>query len=398
MIEIIFQNLEKAMFGKLSIKGTIENLRIRTNNIIAISIFRILSIYFGRIKNDSKILLFINTRLLGDLIISSIIFNNEQELAKIYKKIYFLIDKKYSDLFKEYNGSIEIIKWNNKKYKYNLFYRLVFLNMIKKYKIGEVINVGFTRKIIEDEITLLTGAMKKRCFTNNPSTIKSFSRYMDSLYDEVIKPETGNNFNDLTSLLKQLGIVEPKTTSRVYLRKQNYLKSQNNLIVNKSKQKIISIAPFSSQPFREWKLDNYISLIKLLTMNNLAIIYLLGEKKDRKHIRDKRNSDLKIIDKVGLTNLAEVSAIISISDLFIGNDSGLFHLAKAIKIKRICIAGGGAFNISLPYSEQENEIILYKEMTCFGCLWNCIYNNPICLHEVTVDEVYRAAQKLMNNE
>lgn len=374
------------------------NIKIRINNLIAIILFHFLKIFFDGTKHKTRNLLLINTGLLGDVIISTIIFSNETKLKNIYDEVFFLIEKKQSALFENYNGQIKILTWQEKKYKYNLFYRLVFLNMIKKYKIGEVINVGFTRKIIEDEITLLTGATKKRCFTNNPITIKSFSRYMDSLYDEVIKPETGNNFNDLTSLLKQLGIFEPKTTSRVYLRKQNYLKSQNNLIVNKSKQKIISIAPFSSQPFREWKLDNYISLIKLLTMNNLAIIYLLGEKKDRKHIRDKRNNDLKIIDKVGLTNLAEVSAIISISDLFIGNDSGLFHLAKAIKIKRICIAGGGAFNISLPYSEQENEIILYKEMTCFGCLWKCIYNYPICLHEVTVDEVYRAAQKLMNNE
>lgn len=384
------------MIDKVYLQNIIENIRIRTNNVIAIILFHILLVSFGRGKRNSKNLLFINTGLLGDVLISTIIFNNEQELKKNYNKIYFLIDKKLNDLFESYNGDIKILKWQSKNYKYNLLYRLRFLGMIKKCEIGEVINISFTRRILDDELTLLTGAIKKTCFENNPIVLKLFSKYMDSFYDEIIEPVNGNNFYDLNNLLKKLGVSEPKEGTKVYTGHKK-IKSIENTFLFSGGKKIISVAPFSSNPIKNWSLDNYFKLFELLITEFDSIILILGEKKDRKFLRSTQNLSNKIINAVGFTNLSQVASMISSSNLFIGNDSGLFHLAKAIKTRRIGVVGGGAYNITLPYGEQENEILIFKELECFGCRWKCKYDNAHCLNEVTVNKVFEVAKNMLTN-
>lgn len=372
----------------------LERTRIRFNNIFALFLFNILELFYYRNKNSNdRTILFINTGLLGDVLISTIIFANEKSLKNIYQEIYFLLDNKFEEIFKDYSGKINIIYWKQEKYKYNLFYRIKFLNKLNHLNINESINITFARRIIDDEISLLNGAREKICFKNNPKIIKSFSKYFDSFYNLVLQPQNGNHFNDLIDLLKKSGISNPEIGTKIFIREilPNVINNDDKDYI---KGKIFSLAPFSSRTIKDWEWEKYVELIGLLVNEYNPTIFILGDKNRPDYLEKVSQLESKVINTIGLTTLSEVSYLISVSDMFIGNDSGLFHLAKAYNKNRICIVGGGALNITLPYYNNDKEILMYKEMECFKCHWRCKYNYSYCIQDVTAVEVMKSVKRI----
>ena len=87
-----------------------------------------------------------------------------------------------------------------------------------------------------------------------------------------------------------------------------------------------------------------------------------------------------------------------VSLIFIGNDSGFTHIAKALRKKFIGIIGGASYGIYFPYNLTSNEILLFYPLDCFGCKWNCIFDKPYCHHNITVENVLEKCSVLMSQE
>ena len=370
----------------------LEKIKIRINNLFAIITFVCLKQFFRKKKSTSNRVLFINTGLLGDVIISSLILKNEAKLNNVSSTIYILFDKRFAGLFKEYNGNINLLFLNSNKYRLNLFYRISFLRELRKLDLEKSINISFCRRTFDDEITLLSGSHNSIGFVNAPKIPKLFSDHIDSNYSEIIKPPTGNHYLDIVYLLERLGIKSPYHETLMLNLKNIPSDFHKNLKTNK---KVISLAPQTSRSIKDWNYENFVELVGQIIEKFNAIVILLGDKKNDTYII-KSNSN--IIDLKGATTLEEAASIIAISDLFIGNDSGLFHLAKTNGIPRIGLIGGGAVNVVFPYGNTENEILLYKEMNCFGCHWKCIYEKAHCLQEVTVENVINSVRLLLKDE
>ena len=82
-----------------------------------------------------------------------------------------------------------------------------------------------------------------------------------------------------------------------------------------------------------------------------------------------------------------LAAIIKRSDLFVGNDSGITHLAAAIGTPTISIFGPTDPRMWGPRGEQVK--ILYKKSPCSPCSFDMRRNcfSQICLEGVTVEDV-----------
>ena len=77
------------------------NLFKSTKIFIELCVFSFLRIILPRYKNDLPSLLIINTGFIGDLIISSLLCENEHLLSRFYKIIFVLKDE-FSELFSDY--------------------------------------------------------------------------------------------------------------------------------------------------------------------------------------------------------------------------------------------------------------------------------------------------------
>ncbi|RQW81820.1 MAG: hypothetical protein EHM79_19320, partial [Geobacter sp.] len=101
------------------------------------------------------------------------------------------------------------------------------------------------------------------------------------------------------------------------------------------------------------------------------------------------------------TNLPiqETASLINQCDLFLSNDSGLMHLAAALRKKQIAIFTATSDKKSGPYYNPHANVIKPK-LRCYPCygndeVWN-LCDDWKCLDAITVAEVRDMISKMMN--
>jgi len=91
--------------------------------------------------------------------------------------------------------------------------------------------------------------------------------------------------------------------------------------------------------WRDWPIQMYKQLIQYLVKKHNTYIFLLGSKNESKYNQQLVSIDKGIYNMCGKLSLSEVGALLSISDLFIGNDSGLAHYSSSVGTKTLAIFG-----------------------------------------------------------
>lgn len=108
-----------------------------------------------------------------------------------------------------------------------------------------------------------------------------------------------------------------------------------------------------------------------------------------------------IIDLTGKTPLSALPYILNESLGVICNDSGVYHIAVALKKPTLCLTGGGHFERFVKYPEQKNVRICYQPMPCFNCDWKCIYKFPVnspypCISAIELKNIHENFSFLEN--
>ena len=121
----------------------------------------------------------------------------------------------------------------------------------------------------------------------------------------------------------------------------------------------------------------------------------MGDNKQRNRIEEIRAGNNNIKNYAGSLALEEALSVIAISSLFIGNDSGLTHIALFLKIPLVAIIGGGKNEIFFPYRTYTKSVFLAHQLDCFKCNWWCKFDQKYCLTELTVENVFDNCMKLL---
>ncbi len=104
-----------------------------------------------------------------------------------------------------------------------------------------------------------------------------------------------------------------------------------------------------------WPVKNYNEmLIRLLNKNKNLFIVIVGSIEDKKKYKKDLTNNInhnKIIDLMG-QSITQTHAYMKLSDLFIGNDSGLMHLAAAANIATIGLFGPTNNILYAPYGRN----------------------------------------------
>lgn len=138
-------------------------------------------------------------------------------------------------------------------------------------------------------------------------------------------------------------------------------------------------------PQKIW--DKYGELTERILSETDFDIALLGNAEDR--IQTPRTD--RITDYTGRTSLSDCFAIINNAERFIGNDSGLMHLAACTNTPITAIYGATNFMHTRPYNNPKNRVVM-SSLGCSPCekkgKFGCASNN--CMREISVDEVFEA--------
>jgi heptosyltransferase-2 len=112
-----------------------------------------------------------------------------------------------------------------------------------------------------------------------------------------------------------------------------------NSIHSDSNSKLIGLHVGAGKPQNRWSLQKYVDLISKLNDNYNCCFYLTGWKYDSNELEYiVKNSKVKINQFIN-HSISEVAALVSKSNLFITNDTGIMHVAGTVTTSQVSLFG-----------------------------------------------------------
>ncbi len=213
-----------------------------------------------------------------------------------------------------------------------------------------------------------------------------------------------NYFSDLFS---PLGLEQPDKRFVQYVSEE--LRENINLRLKEiypgSLQLLVAVHPGTSKPERGWHPKRFGLLCQRMIKDFGAKIALLGSEKERPLLKEIQQNcpsdDLQIFCGWGLE---ELTALIGRCDLFIGNDSGLMHLAAMVETPTVGIFGPGDPRTTGPYLDDDQKVLVTKNYSCSPCrqkfFRECkpsVLGKPFCLEDISIKDVAEGAETLLAN-
>jgi ADP-heptose:LPS heptosyltransferase len=98
-------------------------------------------------------------------------------------------------------------------------------------------------------------------------------------------------------------------------------------------------------------------------------------------------------------SLPEVTALASRARLFVGNDSGIAHIAAAVSTPSVVIFGSSNVNHWRPWASAPAEVVR-EELPCQPCPgYTCAeFDQPECIRRVPVERVTAAINRVISDE
>ena len=164
---------------------------------------------------------------------------------------------------------------------------------------------------------------------------------------------------------------------------------------------------------RKYSVDNYIKAFKIIvehTKSKICFVLIGGksEAEDAQNIKDALPEKC-VLNLVEKTTLRETMAVISMADIFMGNDTGVMHMAAALEIPIIAIyrqpkdrdqVVPGVFNEYYRFAPwQTISVVLRPDHALGDCKEAIVYGgckeaNSHCINQVKPKEIVEAFDNL----
>ncbi|MBS0185588.1 MAG: glycosyltransferase family 9 protein [Proteobacteria bacterium] len=297
-------------------------------------------------------LLFITSNRIGDAILSTGILNYLSQ-AYPHSKITVAAGPLAAPLFQEVPNLEKIISFEKKSYGKHWF-MLWGKTLFKKW----------------DMVVDVRGSLVSYFLWTG-------KRYVWSAQKE----KAGHRAEALAALLNLKVIPNPKiwVTAQHQHQIQQLMgisqegkKRVKNLKKNvEEKKTLIALGMGANWRGKIWRIENFIALVKKMKADqelfpNCRFVLLGGP--DERHLIDAFLKEFKkeeIIDLMGKVDLLMAFAALKNVDMFIGNDSGLMHLAAAAEIPTVGLFGPSRIEHYRPWGEKSTYVttdLSYEEL------------------------------------
>jgi len=160
-------------------------------------------------------------------------------------------------------------------------------------------------------------------------------------------------------------------------------------------KKFALIHPAAAFPTKQWAATNFAKVADYLTANGIAAVAIAGPSEG-----DVLNSLIRAAESPVVAcavSLPEVSALASRASLFVGNDSGIAHIAAAVGTPSVVVFGSSNIAHWRPWNSAPAEVV-FEEMPCQPCHgYFCEkFPEPECILRVPVDRVTSAIERVLS--
>ena len=370
---------------------------------------------------------------LGDLVLTTSTLSLLKKKFPEKAEIFFATHEKYSEILENNPNITKILKLKKNEGI------LKFIKKIKKEEITHILDLH--NKLRSKFIRLFflgtpTSVWKNRTFTELfplPRKLKSFkSRIffakkfelaLDDLSKKIINKDKINKDKDKNNNNKDKfskdkinnkekekdkdnkNNLKPEKGLIQYFPKKEELEFAKNLLLKnniKLNKKIVGVAVGSVWNTKKWLPEYFIELIAKIISKNFQVILIgaLAEKNLIEEIKNSfiKNKNKKLISYFYNQNLRTSSAIIANCNIFVSNDSGPMHIARALGIPTLAIFGSTDPNMF----DLSEHTLAYNNISCSPCGFNGKKNCPEkhfkCMKDLKPDYVWNLLEKLLNNK
>ena len=133
---------------------------------------------------------------------------------------------------------------------------------------------------------------------------------------------------------------------------QDHQDKADQLLNNVSGKKLIAVGPGANWEPKIWKADNFAKVLNGLG-DQISEIIIMGGPNDQVYSEKLKNQlSRPFLDITGQTDLLTTAAVLARCQLFLGNDSGLGHLASAVDTASVSVFGPGKPERYHPWHER----------------------------------------------
>ncbi len=149
---------------------------------------------------------------------------------------------------------------------------------------------------------------------------------------------------------------------------------------------VIALHPGAGSKAKRWPLSRFISLArKLVFQEKLKLLIIEGPAESGLAGHMGQHLPASEVIRAESIPLGLLAAVMEQCRVFIGNDSGIAHLAAALKVPSVVLFGPALPQHWAPLGEK--IVVLRDPHNCGGCASG--HKNHTCLENISVEEVFR---------
>jgi heptosyltransferase-2/heptosyltransferase-3 len=159
------------------------------------------------------------------------------------------------------------------------------------------------------------------------------------------------------------------------------------------------IHPAAAADTKQWAADKFARVADALARQGLGVVAITTP--NEKSIIDEMNRTTAA-PAVAFTDLSlpEITALLARARMFVGNDSGIAHIAAAVETPSVVIFGSSNRAHWSPWTSgapQAAAEVVFEEMECQPCHGHFCekFDEPECIKRVPVERVIAAAERVL---
>lgn len=147
---------------------------------------------------------------------------------------------------------------------------------------------------------------------------------------------------------------------------------------------------------KQWPVENFARTAEYLSEHGLRAVAISSRAESDKlrHLVGEAKVSITTFDDL---TLPEITALASKAKLFVGNDSGIAHIAAAVNTPSVVIFGSSNRDHWHPWTDAPNEIV-YEELACQPCPgYECKeFGDAPCVRNIAQSAVFTALERILS--
>lgn len=222
-----------------------------------------------------------------------------------------------------------------------------------------------------------------------------FNRFMLIKLKKNFYKETKPVYLRYFEALKPFQIEYDGKGTEVFLTENDFTGFDAQIFTNKT----AVLCPGAAHENKQWFPERFAQLAARLVNSGFQVV-LLGGKKEKllcRNIKELAGVDIRIF--AGETTLRQSAALLSKATVVVANDSGMMHLAQAVKTPVVAIYGPTTRELGF-FPIPEKSLVVEKQLSCRPCTFKgaetCPRSHFNCMMEIEVEDVADAVLKLLS--